>query len=250
MKFEVPQVESHWGYSIRPAPPSIGWTGRRPLVPHRVALFLLLLHERAHQYIVSAVVYSYSIRESTVKLTGTSERMRQTTVQRIPVSWSGRTERDIARRETRYERKKDRTNSREHHAQKSRGWGWSRLTRTRDTVRNIRVRVEGAEGGLSDAPANYRVEEGGEGDYVEGRKAGEGFVQWRRRSGGEFANRLPAGLCAIHAMSRTVLCDEPGHSVAGRRRTTRLPHLLAFPRNIITIILTCRARGRMREGFD
>lgn len=43
----TPRVESLWGYSIRPAPPSIGWTGRRPLVPHRVALFLLLLHERA-----------------------------------------------------------------------------------------------------------------------------------------------------------------------------------------------------------
>lgn len=43
----APRIESHWGYSIRPAPPSIGWTGRRPLVPHRVALFLLLLHERS-----------------------------------------------------------------------------------------------------------------------------------------------------------------------------------------------------------
>lgn len=40
-----PWDERHWGYSIRLAPPSIGWTGRRPLVPHRVAFFLLLLHE-------------------------------------------------------------------------------------------------------------------------------------------------------------------------------------------------------------
>jgi len=38
----VPRVENRRGYSIRPAPPSIGWTGRRPLVPHRVALLLLL----------------------------------------------------------------------------------------------------------------------------------------------------------------------------------------------------------------
>lgn len=49
-EFCAPRVENHRGYSIRPAPPSIGWTGRRPLVPHRVTLFLLLLHERARTH--------------------------------------------------------------------------------------------------------------------------------------------------------------------------------------------------------